>query len=86
MKPKGWISIVFSLLLVTLPSGGQPHSAIPADPVNPHASPEVRALVKYLSFISGHYTLSGQHNYTIRTTSIRASEWTLRWVSLGWGK
>jgi len=32
-------------------------------PVNPDASPEVRALLKYLYSISGHYTLSGQHNY-----------------------
>ena len=63
MKPRRWISIVFSLLLIPLPSAGQQHSAIPADAANPHATPEVRALVKYLYSISGHYTLSGQHNY-----------------------
>lgn len=33
------------------------------DPVNPSASPEARALLKYLYSISGKYTLSGQHNY-----------------------
>lgn len=33
------------------------------EPVNPHASPEARALLKYLYSISGHYTLAGQHNY-----------------------
>jgi len=32
-------------------------------PVNPHASPEARALLQFLDSISGHYTLSGQHNY-----------------------
>lgn len=32
-------------------------------PVNPHASPEARALLQYLYSISGHYTLTGQHNY-----------------------
>jgi mannan endo-1,4-beta-mannosidase len=33
------------------------------DPVNPHASPEARAVLKYLYSISGKYTLTGQHNY-----------------------
>ncbi len=32
-------------------------------PVNPHASPEARALLKYLYSISGKYTLTGQHNF-----------------------
>jgi len=64
MKPKRCASIIFSvLLLIVLPAAGQQHSAIPADPVDPHASPEVRALLKYFYSISGHYTLSGQHNY-----------------------
>ena len=34
-----------------------------AEPVNSHASPEARALLKYFYSISGHYALSGQHNY-----------------------
>jgi len=34
-----------------------------ADPVNPHASPEARALLKYFYAISEKYTLAGQHNY-----------------------
>jgi len=63
MKPKRWLGAVFSVLLITLPSAGQQHSAIPAAPVNPHASPEARALLKYFYSISGHYILSGQHNY-----------------------
>jgi mannan endo-1,4-beta-mannosidase len=33
------------------------------DPVNPHASPEARALLKFLYNIQGKYTLSRQHNY-----------------------
>ncbi len=32
-------------------------------PVNPHASPEAKALLKYFYSISGKYILSGQHNY-----------------------
>jgi mannan endo-1,4-beta-mannosidase len=34
-----------------------------AGPVNPHASPGARALLKYFYSISGKYTLAGQHNY-----------------------
>ena len=32
-------------------------------PVNPHASPEARALLAYLDSISGTATITGQHNY-----------------------
>lgn len=60
MKPKHWVGTVFSVLLITLPLAGEQHSAVPVDP---HASPEVRALLKYFYSISGHSTLSGQHNY-----------------------
>jgi mannan endo-1,4-beta-mannosidase len=31
--------------------------------VNPHATPEARALLQLLDSISGHYTLTGQHNF-----------------------
>lgn len=34
-----------------------------AAPVNPNASPGARALLRYLDSISGHYTLTGQHNF-----------------------
>ena len=34
-----------------------------AVPVNPHATPEARALLRYLYSMSGKYTLTGQHNY-----------------------
>jgi mannan endo-1,4-beta-mannosidase len=33
------------------------------EPVTPHATPEARALLAYLSSISGKATIAGQHNY-----------------------
>ena len=47
-------------------------------PVNPHASPEARALLGYLYSISGHYILTGQHNYpnTIANWTDRAYDFT----------
>src|ERR1035441_2794565 len=33
------------------------------DPVNPNATPEAKALLKYLYSISGNHTLIGQHNF-----------------------
>jgi mannan endo-1,4-beta-mannosidase len=33
------------------------------DPVNPNATPEARALLKYIQSLSGKFILSGQHNY-----------------------
>ncbi len=33
------------------------------EPVNPHATKEAKALLKFLYDIQGKYTLSGQHNY-----------------------
>ena len=32
-------------------------------PVNPHATPEARALLAYIDSISGKATITGQHNY-----------------------
>jgi mannan endo-1,4-beta-mannosidase len=32
-------------------------------PVNPHASPEARALLRFIDSTSGHATLTGQHNF-----------------------
>jgi mannan endo-1,4-beta-mannosidase len=34
-----------------------------AEPVNPHATPEARALLAYIDSISGKATIAGQHNY-----------------------
>jgi len=60
-----------ALLMILLGAGlnygvGQvaPPSASPdAVPVNPNATPEARALLKNIDAISGHYTLTGQHNF-----------------------
>ena len=52
-------------LVFMIPAGAvppRPADSTPA-PVNPKASPEARALLRYLYSISGRYTLSGQHNY-----------------------
>ncbi len=57
------IRTVSSVLLLTALSVAQSASTPSHDPVNPHASPEARALLKYLYSISGEYTLTGQHNY-----------------------
>ena len=61
------------LLLCRAPLGAQAQS-----PVNPHASPEARALLNYLYSISGHYILTGQHNYpnTIANWTDRAYDFT----------
>src|SRR5579883_3123932 len=37
----------------------------PAGPVTPDAMPETVALLQFLNSISGHYILSGQHNYPL---------------------
>ena len=57
-------TVVFLLACAATNAVSQAGAASPAiAPVNPDASPEARALLKYLYSISGHYTLSGQHNY-----------------------
>jgi mannan endo-1,4-beta-mannosidase len=38
-------------------------NAADVQPVSPDASPEVRAVLQMLHGLSGHYTLTGQHNY-----------------------
>ncbi len=55
-------AMVLCLTLLAAFASAQTAPAAP-QPVNPHASPEARALLKYLDSISGKYTLSGQHNY-----------------------
>ena len=37
--------------------------AMAIEPVSPNASPEARALLKYIQGVSGKYILSGQHNF-----------------------
>jgi mannan endo-1,4-beta-mannosidase len=46
--------------------GGVPAQSVmqsAPEPVNPHATPEARALLAYLGSISGTATIAGQHNY-----------------------
>jgi mannan endo-1,4-beta-mannosidase len=50
------------LAVCVIPLGAQSKSS-DAVPVNPHATPEARALLRYLYSMSGKYTLTGQHNY-----------------------
>ncbi|HUO33322.1 MAG TPA: hypothetical protein VMU80_29180 [Bryobacteraceae bacterium] len=57
MRPKPWAIAVLLLLCRTA------FAAQPASPVNPHASPEARALLAYLCSVCGNFTLTGQHNY-----------------------
>jgi len=61
------------VLLIAAPLGAQTQA-----PVNPAASPEARALLNYLYSISGHYILTGQHNYpnTIANWTDRAYDLT----------
>jgi mannan endo-1,4-beta-mannosidase len=53
-------------------------------PVNPHASPEARALLQYLYSISGQYTLTGQHNFPnhIARWTDRAYDFTGKYPAL----
>ena len=53
------------LFLFAVPMGAADELSNPpaVAPVNPHASPEARALLRYLCSISGRYTITGQHNY-----------------------
>ena len=47
-------------------------------PVTPNASPEVKALLKFLYSISGKYTLTGQHNYP--NTKDRNSQFAAKYI------
>lgn len=53
---------IAALLSWLIEGGASLAHAAPA-PVNPHASPEARALLAYLDSISGQGTLTGQHNF-----------------------
>jgi mannan endo-1,4-beta-mannosidase len=57
------------LLAVVLGCAGWARAA--TEPVNPHASPEARALLALINSISGQATISGQHNFPND-----ASRWT----------
>jgi mannan endo-1,4-beta-mannosidase len=65
--------VVAAAAVTLMCSYATPMTAAAATPVNRDASPEARALLRYLYAISGRHTLSGQHNYA---NSI--SRWTDR--------
>jgi mannan endo-1,4-beta-mannosidase len=60
-KPRLGLSVLMGLLSINIFAlDGAP---IAVQPVTPGASPEAVELLKFLYVISGHQTLSGQHNY-----------------------
>jgi mannan endo-1,4-beta-mannosidase len=51
---------------------------VPHDPVDPNATPEARALLKYIYSISNKHMLTGQHNYNnVQMESSTDSTWRL---------
>jgi mannan endo-1,4-beta-mannosidase len=56
------LKLIFLLLLAVLTASALFAQAAP-EPVNPHATPEARALLAYLNSISGKAIIAGQHNY-----------------------
>jgi len=61
MKTMWMMRIAAILLAAMLGVSGWAQTA--QEPVNPHATPEARALLAYLYSISGKATLTGQHTY-----------------------
>ena len=58
--------LVFGIGITRLQAQATPVAPLPAPsaaPVNPDATPEARELLKRIDAISGHYTLTGQHNF-----------------------
>jgi mannan endo-1,4-beta-mannosidase len=53
----------FAVLALAVALGGALGALAAPEPVNPHATPEARALLAYLDSISGQATITGQHNY-----------------------
>jgi len=72
---KGWVSnmrlkilrVAAAMLALLFGVPRTPLAALPVNPapvpVNPHATPEARALLAYLASISGQAIVTGQHNY-----------------------
>ena len=61
MNTMGVMGIAAGVLAAALGVSGWAQTA--PEPVNPHATPEARALLAYLYSISGKGTITGQHNY-----------------------
>lgn len=64
--------------LAVIVIGSVAAQATPAKPVTPNASPEARALLALLYRISGHFTLTGQHNYP--NTKSRNTEFAAQYL------
>jgi mannan endo-1,4-beta-mannosidase len=56
----GFVSVRAGLIAITIIIG---LNTLAQEPVTPDASPEAKALLKYMQSLSGKYTLSGQHNF-----------------------
>ena len=57
--------IATGILAAALGGGASAQTVVqsPPQPVNPHATPEARALLSYIQSISGQAIITGQHNY-----------------------
>jgi mannan endo-1,4-beta-mannosidase len=75
--PVPTVPLHFLLRVAPLAAGAQPSGGERA-PVNPRASAEARALLRYLYSISGRHTLVGQNNFpnTIANWTNRAYDFT----------
>ncbi len=62
MKPRKIVYLLF-IALLSIYSSQIFGSDNDIKPVTPNASPEAKALLKFIYSISGKYTLTGQHNY-----------------------
>jgi len=58
-----YLAVASALILANAQTAPAPIAAPHAAPVNTNATPEVRALLKQIDQISGHFTLTGQHNF-----------------------
>jgi|GEM_PF-114582 len=63
LPPRPWINTHPEVPYLPKPPVRPADWIVEHPPVTPNASPEARALLKFLYSISGKYTLTGQHNY-----------------------
>jgi mannan endo-1,4-beta-mannosidase len=61
--PPPWVNTQPDVPFLIKPDKQPADWLVEHDPVTPNASPEARALLKFLYSISGKHTLTGQHNY-----------------------
>ncbi len=55
-------NLILAIIWLPLLAACQPQGQAPIEPVNKNASPEAKALLKYLYSISGEKIISGHHN------------------------